>query len=101
MRCSRESVKQAPDVPPRPAGSEEKGEMVVSVMMSLKDHMIIRKYYKSCGYDLWRYFIYSARVFTIYCTYFNSSTYFNSYLLICLAHIKLYKTMLALLDTLV
>jgi len=30
LRCSSESVKQAPDLPPRPASGEEKGEMVVS-----------------------------------------------------------------------
>ena len=32
LRCSSESVKQAPDLPPHPAGKEEKGEMVVSII---------------------------------------------------------------------
>ena len=35
LRCSSESVKQAPDLPPRPAGKEEKGEMVVSIITLL------------------------------------------------------------------
>ena len=35
LRCSSESVKQAPDLPPCPAGNDEKGEMVVSILLSL------------------------------------------------------------------
>ena len=32
LRCSSENVKQAPDLPPRLAGNEEKEEMVVSII---------------------------------------------------------------------
>ena len=34
LRCSSESVKQAPDLQPRPASSDVKGEMVVSIMLA-------------------------------------------------------------------
>lgn len=39
LRCSSESVKQAPDLPPCPVSSEEKGEMVVSTYNNIiEDH---------------------------------------------------------------